>query len=451
MKPFQGLLAERNVPERSQPFFHRWAMTWLARTGQAPAEADTRRFFEDLGRRPGLRDWQFVQAVRAVAWMARDILNLPWAEAFDWRGLADQAKQLENDHRTIGRETIRVAPRAIPLPPHDPAVPLPATDDEAERIADAVRRAVREANLSYATEQTYVHWNVRFTRFCLMQLRRTPEEAGPAGVTAYLNHLALVRNVAVATQKQALNAMVFLLRKVFGVEEFALESAVPGRDLRRPPVVLTREEVRAVLAHLGQPWKLAAQLMYGSGLRLMECLRLRIKDLDFGQGTITVHDGKGGKHRVVALPQALESSLREHLDRAKTVHQSDLAAGCGETHLPESLARKYPNAGKEWPWQFVFPSATLCPHPRTGRIARYHVHEGSMQRQFKEAVNKAGLSKCATCHTLRHSFATHLLERGIDIRTVQDLLGHADVSTTMIYLHVMKRPGVGSPSPLDMS
>jgi len=253
-----------------------------------------------------------------------------------------------------------------------------------------------------------------------------------------------------STQKQALNAMVFLARKVFGQTDFTLEKPIPGHTQRRPPIVLTRDEVQAVLALLENPWKLAAQLMYGSGLRLMEALRLRVKDIDFGQGTIIVNDGKGAKHRGVPLPRALESRLKEHLAKEREKHANDLAGGCGDAHMPEALLRKYPNASREWPWQFLFPAATFCPHPRTGRIARYHVHEASMQRQFKDAVRKTRLSKPATCHTLRHSFATHLLESGIDIRTVQDLLGHTDVSTTMISLHVMKRPGAGGPSPLDL-
>ena len=243
--------------------------------------------------------------------------------------------------------------------------------------------------------------------------------------------------------------MVFLTKKVFGVEEFTIDKPTHGHTYRRPPVVLSRREVTAVLAHLDDPWKLAAQLMYGGGLRVIECMRLRIKDLDFDQGTITVHDGKGGKHRVVPLPMALEDRLRGFLAAAREKHRQDLAAGAGEVHMPEALARKYPNAPTEWCWQYLFASATLCPHPRTGRVARHHLHEASMQRQFREAIRKTDISKPAICHTMRHSFASSLLQNGTDIRTVQDLLGHSDVSTTMIYLHVLKRPGAGAPSPLD--
>jgi integron integrase len=282
-------------------------------------------------------------------------------------------------------------------------------------------------------------------------LGQSPQDAGTPAITAYLDFLALERNVALATQKQALNAMAHLTKYVFGNKEFTLDPIAPAHGARRPPVVMTRDEVRSVIARLEDPWKLAAQLMYGSGLRIMECLRLRVKDLDFGQGTITIHDGKGGKHRVVPLPLALEARLKQHLACAQQKHLQDLAAGAGDVHMPEGLLRKWPNATREWPWQYIFPSATLCPHPRTGRVARHHLHETSMQRQFKEAVRKAAIPKRATCHTMRHSFATHLLESGTDIRTVQTLLGHASVLTTMIYLHVMKRPGAGGPSPLDLT
>ena len=382
-------------------------------------------------------------------WLSQSyILALQWAATYDWRGLSDQARSLEPDPRTLGRETIQVRAE-LPAPPPEPSGPLPETDVENARIAEALRRTIRLAGLAYATEQTYVHWVARFTRFCLECLKRTPRDAVPAGITAYLDYLALERNVTPATQKQALNAMAFLTKKVFGIEDFTLEHVTPAHGGRRPPVVLSRREVAAILAHLEDPWKLAAQLMYGSGLRLMECLRLRVKDLDFDQGTVTVHDGKGGKHRVVPLPLALEPRLTEHLAKAREKHRQDLAIGLGETHIPEALARKYPRAALEWAWQYVFAAANVCAHPRTGLLARHHLHEHSLQRQFKDAVRKADIPKKASSHSMRHSFATSLLQNGTDIRTVQDLMGHSSVETTMIYLHILRRPGAGAASPLD--
>ena len=428
-------------------FYVRWAEAWTKARGNRSADS-TSAFFDALGRSTHLYDWQFRQAVSAVRILARDILAIQWAATYDWRGLSDQARSLEFDHRTLGRETIQVRAE-LPAPPAEPSGPLPETTAEIARVVDALRRAIRLAGLAYATEQTYVHWVVRFTRFCLECLKQTPQNAGPGGMTAYLNYLALERNVSAATQKQALNAMVFLTRKVFRIEDFTIETPSHGHTYRRPQVVLSRREITAVLAHLEDPWKLAAQLMYGSGLRVIECMRLRVKDIDFDQGTITVHDGKGGKHRVVPLPRALEDRLKACLAAARAKHQQNLAVGAGEVHMPEALARKYPNASMEWCWQYLFASATLCPHPRTGQVARHHLHEASMQRQFRDAIRKTDISKPASCHSMRHSFATSLIQSGTDIRTVQDLLGHADVSTTMIYLHVIKRPGAGAPSPLD--
>ena len=444
---FLQRLETQAIRPAARDYYVRWAEAWINARGNRSADT-TSAYFDALGRSTHLADWQFRQAVDAARILACEVLSLPWASAFDWQGLAAQAHQLEPDHRTHGREAIPVR-ALLPTPPSDPASPLPETGSEIERIVEALRRAIRLANLAYTTEQTYVHWNVRFTRFCLIKLKQTPQAAGTVAITAYLDYLALERQVSKSTQKQALNAIVFLTRKVFGIEEFAIEKPASATGGRRPPVVMTREEVREVLARLENPWKLAAQIMYGSGLRLAECLRLRVKDLDFGQGTIAIHDGKGGKHRVVPLPRSLESALKEYLEKLRDRHLQDLVVGSGEVHLPESLSRKYPNAGREWCWQWLFPSATLCPHPRTGRISRYHVHDDSMARQFRDAVHKTGIAKRITTHSMRHSFATHLLESGTDIRTVQDLLGHASVETTMIYLHVMKRPGAGAPSPLD--
>jgi integron integrase len=268
-------------------------------------------------------------------------------------------------------------------------------DPEAEldSIINALRRAIRLKNMAVSTEETYVYWNCRFIRFCHQKLGQSPQAAGPSAITAYLDFLALERNVAPATQKQALNAMAFLVKNVFGIAEFTLDHITPACGQRRPPVVMTRAEVRSVIARLEGPWKLAAQLMYGSGLRVMETLRLRVKDLDFGQGTITIHDGKGGRHRIVPLPKTLEQRLNDHLAAAHAKHLQDLAVGAGDVHMPEALLRKWPKATREWCWQYLFASATLCPHPRTGRMARHHLHETSMQRQFKDAVRKAAIPK----------------------------------------------------------
>jgi len=445
---FLQRLAELPIKPAAHGYYVRWAEAWTKALGHRSAE-HTQAFFDALGRSAHIADWQFRQAVSAVRILAREILAIPWAATFDWQGLYDQARMLEPDHRTLGRENIQVRAE-LPAPSAGLSGPLPETGVEIDRITDALRRAIRLAGLAYATEQTYVHWNIRFTRFCLECLKQTPQDAVPPAITAYLDYLALERNVSAATQKQALNALVFLTKKVFAIEDFTIETPTHGHACRRPPVVLSRREIEAVLAHLDDPWKLAAQLMYGSGLRVIECMRLRVKDLDFDQGTITVHDGKGGKHRVVPLPLALEDRLKRYLVGIREKHQQDLAVGAGEVHMPESLTRKYSNAPTEWCWQYLFASATLCPHPHTGRVARHHIHEASMQRQFKTAVNKAAIPKLATSHCLRHSFATSLLQSGADIRTVQDLLGHSDVSTTMIYLHVIKRPGAGGPSPLDL-
>jgi integron integrase len=444
---FLQRLAALNVKPTIHAHYVRWAENWTKARGNRSADSTT-AFFDALGRSSHLADWQYRQAVDAVYILAHDILALPWAAAYHWQALSDQAYALEPDHRTLGRETIPVY--AVLPPPTENFASLPNTDTEIARIVEALRRAIRLTGLAYATEQTYVYWNTRFTRFCLEYLKQTPQHAGPAGMTAYLNYLSLERNVSAATQKQALNAMVFLTKNVFGLTDFTIDKPAHGHAYRRPPVVLSRREISTILAHLDDPWKLAAQLMYGSGLRLMETLCLRVKDLDFDQGTIAIHDGKGNKHRVVPLPCALEEHLKIYLATAREKHLQDLAIGLGETHIPEALARKYPRAASEWAWQYLFASANVCAHPRTGHIARHHLHEHSLQRQFKEAVRKAQLPKMASCHCMRHSFATHLLQSGTDIRTVQDLMGHTSVETTMIYLHVLKRPGAGGPSPLDL-
>ncbi|TAE78167.1 MAG: hypothetical protein EAZ84_02380, partial [Verrucomicrobia bacterium] len=354
-------LAEISVKQAARDYYVRWAEAWTKARGNRSSEA-TRNFFDALSRSTSIADWHYRQAVDAVRILAVDVLGIPWALGFDWRGLEDQARPLGSGHRGFGRESVTVRAKAIELPPA-PTEPLPPLGGEIEQLADSMRRAIRLAGLAYATEQTYVGWVVRFIRFCHLKLKRTPRQAGPQAIGAYLDYLALERNISPATQSQALNALAFLTKKVFGIADFNLDPFIPARGKRRPPTVMTRDEARSVIAHLQDPWKLAAELMYGSGLRLAECLALRVKDLDFGQGTITVHDGKGGKHRVVPLPRSLEPRLGAHRDKIQEKHLQDLPLGAGDVHMPEALLRKWPNATRELAWQYLFASATLCPHP----------------------------------------------------------------------------------------
>lgn len=280
--------------------------------------------------------------------------------------------------------------------------------------------------------------------------KRHPKELGGAEVEAFLTHLAVEGKVSASTQNQAKSAILFLYREVLEIELPWLGNVQQAKVPKRLPVVLTREEVQALLSRLeGTHW-LIASLLYGSGLRVMECLRLRVKDIEFSRREILVRDGKGFKDRVTMLPASLANPLREHLKRVKALHEQDLAAGYGAVYLPYALERKYPNAARDWGWQYVFPAATLAVDPRTDIKRRHHVQDQVVQRAVKQAARAADLVKPATPHTFRHSFATHLLEGGYDIRTVQELLGHSDVSTTMIYTHVLNRGGKGVTSPLDM-
>lgn len=315
------------------------------------------------------------------------------------------------------------------------------------KLLDQVRETIRRKHYSLRTETTYVDW---IKRYIFFHQKRHPVEMGAPEIEQFLNYLAVQKAVAASTQNQALSALVFLYREVLHRDFDWLENLVRAKRPARLPTVLTETEVRAVLAHLdGRNW-LMASLLYGAGLRLMECIRLRVKDIDFEYHQITIRDGKGNKDRVTMLPEASINPLKSHLERVKRCHQQDLNAGYGDVHLPYALERKYQGAGKQWGWQYVFPATKRSVDPRTGIERRHHVDEKSLQRAMKLAVRAAGIAKPATCHTLRHSFATHLLQNGQDIRTVQELLGHKDVSTTMIYTHVLNRGGRGVRSPLDV-
>jgi integron integrase len=314
------------------------------------------------------------------------------------------------------------------------------------RLLRQVHEAIRRNYFSRRTEEAYTHWIKRFIYF---HGRRHPVSLGEPEVTAFLNHLAAERRVAASTQNQALSALLFLYKEVLGQEVGWLDGLTRATRPPRLPVVLTRSEVDRLLSQLeGTRW-LIASLLYGSGLRVIECLRLRVKDVDPSYRQVLVRDGKGEKDRVTMLPDALVEPLRAHLERVRSLHARDLREGYGEVHLPYALARKYPRAGYEWCWQYVFPSAHRSADPDDGAIRRHHLDESVPQRGVKVAACSAGIAKHVSCHTLRHSFATHLLESGYDIRTVQELLGHSDVSTTMIYTHVLNKGGRGVKSPLD--
>ncbi len=314
------------------------------------------------------------------------------------------------------------------------------------KLLDLVRDVIRRKHYSIRTEQAYVDW---IKRFIVYHNKRHPTEMAEEEVAQFLTHLARDLNVAASTQNQALSALLFVYKEVLKQEIGWLEKVERARKPAKLPVVLTRSEVKEIFARLHGTPKLMAGLLYGSGLRLMECVRLRVKDIDFALAQITVRDGKGGKDRITMLPLNLSEPLRRHLLRIKAQHEQDLEDGFGTVHLPFALSRKFPNAAGEWAWQYVFPSSRIAVDPRSGKKQRHHVAEGILQSAIKKAVDVSGIVKRANCHSLRHSFATHLLTKGYDIRTVQELLGHKDVSTTMIYTHVLNRPGLGVKSPLD--
>ncbi|MCF8004096.1 MAG: integron integrase [Chromatiaceae bacterium] len=397
--------------------------------------AEITAFFPRYAREKQLNDWQFRQTVDALQLLLIDLAQSSAARAVDWDHLRESGRELQASHPT----------RAAAMTP-DVAVAsnrVYARSTATQPLLKQLATTLRAERYALRTEQTYVDWCYRFLQFCGAGGSDEPVDTdalGAADVERFLAHLATVRNVSASTQNQALNALVYLFRRVLGRP---LDDMQFHRAQRPPrvPVVLTRDEVRALLAALNDTPQLLTRLLYGTGMRLMEGVRLRVGDVDFGNGRIVVRDGKGGKDRVVPLPTTLVGPLGAQLEQVRRLHQDDLAAGAGAVYLPHALARKSPNAPREWIWQYVFPSARLTTDPKAGVTRRHHLHEASFQKRLKAAGQAAGIPKRINSHALRHSFATHLLEDGYDIRTVQELLGHKDVSTTMIYTHVMNRPG----------
>ncbi|HUJ88756.1 MAG TPA: integron integrase [Syntrophorhabdales bacterium] len=325
-------------------------------------------------------------------------------------------------------------------------VSIPPKSFPIEPLLDRVRHLIRLKHYSIRTEKSYLPW---IQRYIVFHNSKDPMEMASQEVEAFLSHLAVNLKVSASTQNQAFNALLFLYREVLNKKLDESIDAIRAKKPQRLPTVMTKDETMKLIAAVPQDHRLMVKLIYGSGLRLMECLRLRVKDLDFESGQVLVRDAKGMKDRITVMPGNLKASLTEHLKRVRILYESDLAKGYAHVYLPYALERKYPKAGAEWGWQYVFPARTLSKDPRTGTVRRHHVHEHNLQRAVRDAARLAGIPKPVSVHTLRHSFATHLLEANYDIRTVQELLGHNDVSTTMIYTHVLNRPGISVKSPLD--
>ncbi len=356
-------------------------------------------------------------------------------------GTQDMPRQLQT---LFAGEEIRISPslpsNGAPSPQPRPK-PIPSTGP----LLDRVRKAIQARHLSPRTEEAYSGWIERF----IQQSQARPEEMGEVEIGRFISRLASESRVSASTQNQALNALLFLYREVLGKEIGFIDGVVYAKRPKRLPVVLSRDEVRRVLEKMNGTPRLMASLLYGAGLRLLECCRLRVKDLDFHQNQILVRAGKGNKDRVTMLPTATQEPLVRHLKVVRRQHETDLAQGLGRVELPNALGRKYPTADQEWAWQWAFPAMSHYTDRETGIQRRHHLHETVLQKEFKRARLRSGISKPAGCHALRHSFATHLLEDGYDIRTVQELLGHSHVNTTMIYTHILNKGGKGVRSPMD--
>jgi len=411
-------------------------------------QKDVENYLQNLSRQPQIKDWQHKQIIRSLQVLFCDLLELDWAKSFSWEQRIMEATGLTVDHDTLAREGVLNVRQQLE---HRVDNNNGLLAKVAGLYPDHFERLLIEIRLrqySIRTEKSYSEWLARFIAFNDM---KDPEQTGPGSIGRYLEHLVVNRNVASATQSQALNALIFFYKQVLHCEIGDIGVFRHAKKPRRLPVVLSCDEVCKLLSYIeNEERRLMASLLYGCGMRLMECIRLRILDIDFPYQQILVRNAKGGKDRVVPLPQNLTEKLQQQVQLVKVIHEGDLAKGFGMVYMPNALARKYPNAPKEFRWQYVFPATTIAEDPRSGVVRRHHIHETVLQKHVKAAAEQAGILKRVNCHTLRHSFATHLLENGYDIRTVQELLGHADVSTTMIYTHVLNKPGVSVTSPLDL-
>lgn len=438
---YLAVVISEGVPEAKARWYVKWAEQFARSVHALPLRnrtpEDVGNYLRHLSLNPNIKSWQVEQAAEALKMLYQRFLKISWAT--EWPDYLSDTNTQRNESRA---EEVLLQPERF----RDEGV-WPIACAVHEDIIRRLRTQIRTLHYSLRTEQTYEQW---IKRFFLFHQMKSPNEMGPEFVQEYLEYLAVDRKISASTQNQALNALVFLYKNILGAPLNEMGDFTRAKRPQRLPVVLSTTETERLLAQLSDVKGLMAGLLYGSGLRLMECLRLRVLDIDFDHSQIVVRDGKGQKDRVTVLPRRYEQQLREHLKSVKEHHNKDLASGGGSVYLWPALERKYPKASKEWIWQYVFPSDQLSADPRTKKVRRHHLHESLLQKAVKDAAVKAGLTKRVSCHVLRHSFATHLLESGSDIRTVQELLGHSDVSTTMIYTHVLNRPGIGVKSPADM-
>ena len=407
-------------------------------------------FFTFKSRQKRLKDWQFRQIIQAIELLFCELVKTKWSRTFPWGQWSELSTSLPSAHASRSRDTSVFDVKSIDLEAlgsFNTRLLEQVLDKYPEYIQDLIK-VVRVKNYSIRTEHAYLNWVLRFFRFHNL---KDPAGFSENDISSFLDHLVIKRHVSASTQSQALNALIFFYKHVL---ERQMSDDIAFQRSKRPrrlPVVLSRSEVTQIFSQISHPVQLLMiNLLYGCGLRLMECIRLRILDIDFDYQQIFVRDGKGKKDRVVPLPSRLEQTLKQQINKVQQLHKEDLDAGFGSVQLPDALSRKFRNAEYEFKWQYVFPSTKISKDPRSGIYRRHHIHESSLQKHIRKAANSIGLNKKVSTHTFRHSFATHLLEAGYDIRTVQELLGHADVSTTMIYTHVLNKPGVSVVSPIDM-
>ena len=437
---------DNNVPEGARRWYVRHIEIFIKyRDGKklsVTSKHDVEIYIERIGRKKNITSWQFQQVVDALRILFCEMLKVHWSTELNWLQLMDNARELPESHVTLARVS-----QPLSNDGDNYSSDIVSCKQRFAKLFDRLATEIRTRQYSVRTEQAYSDWAVRFLVFSSAQ---SEQDITVDKISSFLEYLVVKRNVAANTQSQALNALVFVFKHVLKIPLDENIDFPRAKKPKRLPVVLSRGEVGDLLNGISHDLhRLMASLMYGAGLRLMECVRLRVFDIDFDYGQVVVRAGKGNKDRVVPLPEKLKKDLTSQIAKVNSLHKEDLAAGYGEVVLPGALARKYKNAPKELRWQFLFPSVKLFKEPKSKKMMRHHLHENNIQKSVKKSAESIGLVKKAGCHALRHSFATHLLESGYDIRTVQELLGHADVSTTMIYTHVLNKGGRGVKSPLD--